>query len=457
MTYIFYDTETTGLNPAFDQILQFAAIVTDDAFDVLEEINLRCRLQPHVLPSPGAMLITKVGPKTIQAAPHSSYEMVASIRAFIEKWSPAVLIGFNSIGYDENMLRQAFYQNLHPTYLTNTNGNSRMDVMLLAHAVAEHRPDAITIPLNAKGKPSFKLVHLVEANGLALDQAHDAQADTRATLALAKHLKDRAPEIWDALYACRSKKLVSEVLAKDDLVLFTDRMFRKSTVLVGLICVSPDNSATHAMFDLSYDPAAFLDVDLTRAQRILKSNPRPIRILKASNLPIVEPYRDGCEVDVDIVTARERMVRIKAHPSFASTIAQALTGQYADREPSQHIEEQIYGNFPGRNDERLMEKFHQTPWLDRYALAQGFEDARYREFAERVIYAERPDCLLAERRTAFDEWCRGRVVAEGDVPWMTITKARAELESLGANDGTVRTDLLNEIEKYLSEYERKAC
>jgi exodeoxyribonuclease-1 len=456
MTYIFYDTETTGLNPAFDQILQFAAIVTDDAFNVLEEVNLRCRLQPHVLPSPGAMLITKVGPKAIQAAPHSSYEMVSSIRSFIEKWSPAVLIGFNSIGYDEKMLRQAFYQNLHPTYLTNTNGNGRMDVMLLAHAVAEHRPDAIIIPLNDKGNPSFKLVHLVEANSLALDQAHDAQADTRATLALAKHLKDRAPEIWDALYACRSRKLVSEFLAREDIVLFTDRAFRKSTILAGFICVAPDNTATHAMFDLSYDPVAFLDIDIEQAQRLLKSNHRPIRILKASNLPIVQPYRDDREADVDIVTARERMARIKAHPSFAGTIAQTLAGQYADQEPSQHIEEQIYGGFPSRNDERLMEKFHQAPWPDRYGLAQGFEDARYREFAERIVYAERPDNLPAERRAALDEWCRARLIAEGDVPWLTIGKARAELESLRAKEGAVHPDLLNEIENHLSKRALKA-
>jgi exodeoxyribonuclease-1 len=78
VTFIFYDTETTGLETAFDQILQFAAIVTDDAFNVLEEINLRCRLLPYVLASPGAMFVTKVGPKTIQSAPLSSYEMVTA-------------------------------------------------------------------------------------------------------------------------------------------------------------------------------------------------------------------------------------------------------------------------------------------------------------------------------------------------------------------------------------------
>ena len=63
MTLIFYDTETTGLNSAFDQITQFAAIVTDDDYNVLEELDLRCRLKPHVIASPGAMRVTKSDPR----------------------------------------------------------------------------------------------------------------------------------------------------------------------------------------------------------------------------------------------------------------------------------------------------------------------------------------------------------------------------------------------------------
>jgi len=106
MTLVFYDTETTGLNAAFDQITQFAAIVTDDQFNVLEELDLRCRLRPHQIASPGAIRVTKVGPKAIQRAPLSAYEMACQIRRFIERWSPAVLVGFNSISFDESMLRQ---------------------------------------------------------------------------------------------------------------------------------------------------------------------------------------------------------------------------------------------------------------------------------------------------------------------------------------------------------------
>ena len=32
-TYLFYDLETTGLNPVFDQPIQFAAVRTDDEID----------------------------------------------------------------------------------------------------------------------------------------------------------------------------------------------------------------------------------------------------------------------------------------------------------------------------------------------------------------------------------------------------------------------------------------
>lgn len=450
MTLIFYDTETTGLKPAFDQITQFAAIVTDDDFNVLEEVNLRCRLQPYVLASPGAMFVTKVGPKAIQSAPLSCYEMVCSIRAFIQKWSPAVLIGFNSISYDENMLRQAFYQHLHPTYLTNTNGNSRMDVLLLAHAVAAHRPDAITVPINDKGKPTFKLGLLAAANGLALDNAHDAHADTRATLALAKYLKERAPETWDDLFASRSKVLVTQRLAKEEIVLFTDRMFGKPTIAAGLICVSPDNPAAHAMFDLAYDPARYLDVDVERARILLKSNPRPIRILKANNLPIVRSFHAAADVGVDMDTARERMDRIRKHSTFASVIARALAGQYADQVPSPHIEEQIYSGFPSRADSALMEKFHKVPWAERYALSRSFTDERYQHFAERLIYAECPEGLPAERKAALDEWRHRRVSASDDVPWLTITKAKLEIDGIVAKAQDSHRGLVDEIVKFYS-------
>ena len=52
MNFVFYDTETTGTDTTFDQILQFAAILTDADFNELDRFEIRCRLMSHIIPAP---------------------------------------------------------------------------------------------------------------------------------------------------------------------------------------------------------------------------------------------------------------------------------------------------------------------------------------------------------------------------------------------------------------------
>lgn len=68
MAFVFYDLETSGISPAFDQPLQFAAIRTDDSFVEIERVNLRCRIAPHIIPSPQALIVADlphIGPSVI--------------------------------------------------------------------------------------------------------------------------------------------------------------------------------------------------------------------------------------------------------------------------------------------------------------------------------------------------------------------------------------------------------
>jgi exodeoxyribonuclease I len=449
MTFIFYDTETTGLNSAFDQITQFAAIVTDDGFNVLKEINLRCRLKPHVIASPGAMRVTKVGPKAIQSAPLSCYEIACQIRRFIERHSPAILIGFNSISFDESMLRQLFFQTLQPTYLTNTSGNSRFDVLRLAHAVAHHKPEAIAVPTAENGNASFKLTQLMSANGLAMGKAHDAMADTRATLDLAKFLKNGAPEVWDDLFACRSRHTVAAMLNDHPLFLLTDRAFKKHTILAGAISSHPQNPAMIAVFDLEYDPEIYLEADQEGVERLLKASPRPIRVVRTNNLPIITPYR-GQEIGVDFGLANRRLDRIRQHSGFAAKVTAAMAVQDGAFEDSAHVEQSIYGGFPSKSDSGLMETFHKAPWHRRYEIAQQFSDSRYQEFAERIIYSEAPDGLPLGRRTALESWHHDRHTTELEVPWLTVKKAQNELTYFKGAMAADEATLLAEIEEYLN-------
>tara|TARA_R110002110_G_scaffold411122_2_gene635154 strand:- start:1241 stop:2599 length:1359 start_codon:yes stop_codon:yes gene_type:complete len=438
MTYIFYDTETTGLNSAFDQILQFAAIVTDDDFSIVEEVNLRGRRRPFILPSPGALMVTGITPADFENAPLSHYELVTEIRTLIDHYSPAVLVGFNSIRFDEGMLRQAFYQTLHPTYLTQLNGNSRMDVMRLAHAVAEHNAEAITVPLNDKGRASFKLGDLSQANDIRLLNAHDALADTRATLELARVLRDRAPDVWDMLFAARTKQSAQQTLENNTIVVATDQAFGTKTIVATPFATNPDNDGEVALFDLAHDPTPYLDIDEQEAAKALTRSPRIARIIKANQLPILRPAKATDLLSIGKALALERAKTVKGHKRLSETFAAALANRFEEREPSQHVEELIFEGFPTFADQKLMDQFHRAPWEQRLEIVEQLEDERFTELGTRVIYEERPDLLPEDVVDRFETHTRQRFAAFGETAWTTLRQAERELNSIDAGSSNQR-------------------
>lgn len=454
MTFIFYDTETTGLTAGFDQILQYAAIVTDDDLNPIEEINLRCRFLPHIVPSPGALVITGVRPSDVAGANMSHYEMIREIRAVIERHNPAIIVGYNSIGYDEGMLRQAFYQTLNPTYLTNTGGNTRMDIMKVAHAASEYAPGVLEVPLNAKGRPSFKLQLLAPANGLMHEDAHEAMSDTLATLELARLVRDRAPAVWDAMTQTRSKQSTQEFLEDTEIFCFTDMMFGQRSILATKIAANPDYLSEVAVFDLSHDPAPYLDAPAKDVGSLLRTSPRPIRIVKANQSPILTPHDlSHAKVaghDQTLDELREKARAVREHPTFAANVASAVANRYLPRDAPEHVEQRIYEGFPSRADERRMTTFHDQPWEERMETVLQLEDDRLRELGERLIYIENPDVLPDEIRQRHDAWRHDRFHADGDVPWVTIGSAIEELAELRSSGDGQNGSLFFDIEMHLS-------
>ena len=62
------------------------------------------------------------------------------------------------------------------------------------------------------GNPSFRLEDLVAANGISHESAHDALSDVRATIGLARLLRDRQPRLYHWLYQLRNKHKASAQL-----------------------------------------------------------------------------------------------------------------------------------------------------------------------------------------------------------------------------------------------------
>jgi hypothetical protein len=71
----------------------------------------------------------------------------------------------NSLEFDERLLRQTFYQNLKPVYLTNTNRNTRADALRLVQAATVYVPDSIIVPVIGEGRQTRRLDAIARANG----------------------------------------------------------------------------------------------------------------------------------------------------------------------------------------------------------------------------------------------------------------------------------------------------
>lgn len=135
------------------------------------------------MPSPDALLVTGVTPAMLEDLPLSHLEMMAQIARIIVDCKPAMLIGYNTIRFDDEVLRQSFYQTLLPPYLAAMTGHGGPDVLTMLRAVVMLEPSAVAIPRDDAGKPIFKLDDVCRANSITLseDDAHDALADVRAT------------------------------------------------------------------------------------------------------------------------------------------------------------------------------------------------------------------------------------------------------------------------------------
>ena len=100
-SFIIYDLETTGLEPAWNVPLQAALIHTDEELRPLSELSLRCALPAHIVPSPGALLATGIRPEQLEQAPMSSLDMLGQIARAIRSWAPATVLGYNTLHYCE--------------------------------------------------------------------------------------------------------------------------------------------------------------------------------------------------------------------------------------------------------------------------------------------------------------------------------------------------------------------
>ena len=360
-------------------------------------------------------------------------------------WCPATFLGFNSIRFDEEFLRQAFYQCLHPVFLTNTSGNARADVLNLMRAAATLHPLVIRRGVESDGRPSYRLGSLAAANGIAAGRAHDAAEDVNAMLALCRIVRAGAPDLWSTFLRFSSKAAVVDLVRDEEAFAYFD-FFGSPHVMHFLtrVGVSPNDANAHYCLDLTCDIDALRKLDDAALSERMKQEPRPIRRLKANGSPLLYPLWD---IDPEHFgeTSEDELTRtassVRADQEFMLALTRAATSFEPIYAASEHVELQIYGgNFFSDSDLELCRQFHGLPWERRPEIAGRFADQRLKRLARRLIYFESPHLIDdAERRIIADDIAARRRGAgnHASAPWTTIAQALSELETI---DGDVSAE-----------------
>ena len=212
-SFYWYDLETSGTEPRWDRIMQFAGMRTDrDLKPLGDQFVTYVHLPDDVLPDPEAALVTGITPQRTRQDGISEWRALNQINALFSAPGTCVA-GYNNLRFDDEFIRHGLYRNLMDPYAREwKNGNSRWDLMDLVRAAGALRPEGIEWPTDDEGLPTYRLSAIAAANGLPHDQAHDALSDVQATVAVARLLRRSQPRLFDYFLGMRFKGEPSKLL-----------------------------------------------------------------------------------------------------------------------------------------------------------------------------------------------------------------------------------------------------
>ncbi|MFI0474289.1 exodeoxyribonuclease I [Halomonas sp. HMF6819] len=437
-SFLWHDYETFGADPRRDRPAQFAALRTDADFNEIgEPVEIYCKPSDDALPHPAACLITGITPQKAQRHGLAEAEFAGRIQALMSEPGTCV-VGYNSLRFDDEVSRHLFYRNFLDPYAREwQNGNSRWDLIDVVRAFYALRPAGIEWPKREDGAPSFKLEDLTAANGIEHAGAHDALADVRATIALARLLKVQNPRLFDYLLGLRGKRAVAAQLdvASAKPVLHISRRYpasRACSALVMPLAKHPTNPNGVIAFDLSADPSALVSLTVEQIrERVFVSHQDlaegesriPLKVIHINRCPVVFPatalkdvegpkkgeYGDiqaRLGIDVDQCRAHWKTLRDQG-----TVIAEKVVGVFSAgfEEGPQDPDLMLYsGSFFSGADRQQMERVRETPAWDLVGARFAFQDPRLEEMLFRFRARSYPETLEGEEREQWEafRWAR---------------------------------------------------
>lgn len=355
-----YDVESTGLSRQFDQMVQFAGIAVDTDLNFIkgDQLLLDVKLRPDVVPGPYAFAITGISLDHLEKNGIPEFEAASHIQQWFKRKN-TMMTGFNTQGYDDEMVRNMFYRNQLEVYDHEwKDGNCRSDAMLAVMMAFALRPEIMNWPTKADGSYSLKLEELVKENGIEHTHAHDARSDVYATIELMRLIKRKDEKMWNYFLSLSDKAKALEMMQQRKPLVMVDygipRSLGHMSMVLPIIADLNNTKKMHCI-DLRYDPTELLTLPpeeirrrvFTKAAELGEGESlQGVRSLTSNQCPLIATpgvlkgrgdlmERSG----LDMAACMKHAEMIANDPSFRARLQQAMVSNFP---PAEDIYQTIY-------------------------------------------------------------------------------------------------------------------
>lgn len=427
-TFFFYDLETTGLNPRYDRIMQFAGQRTDTNLEPIGgPVNILVKLTEDILPNPSAIAVTGITPQQTLRDGLSEAEVAQFLqnKVFIPG---TIAIGYNNIRFDDEFMRSFFWRNFYDPYEWQwSEGRSRWDLLDVVRSVRALRPEGIKWPFiekNGEKVEANTLELLTRDNKLEHDKAHDALSDVRGLIGVTKLLKNKQPKIFEYLFQNRGKKEVQTLVNLEDpqpFVYTSGRYAMEHGKTTVAFPVAPGkNPGTILVYDLTQDIAGYKDwtendfreATQPRFKQKDPDNPRnlPVKELNYGRCPSVAPIGTLNEdaqkrLSISLVEVQENLEKLRANQGVLDKITQ-IWREKPDYQSSDDVEGRLYDSFTPDADKPRVKKIPELSGEELADFQPEFTDERLPELLFRYKARNFPGSLSENEQKKWFEFRR---------------------------------------------------
>ena len=458
-----YDLETTGTDSVLDRPLQFAGIRTDLSLDeIAKPVNILGYPGRDVVPQPRAMLVTGIKMSDVIANGLNEKSFCEQVLKELEIANTCTA-GFNNIRFDDEFVRQMLYRNFRDPYAREwRNGNSRWDVIDLFRAAYALRPTGFEWPEKQPGIPSFRLEDLALANGIEHRNAHDALADVRATISIAKRLKQAQPRLYEFAWRLREKKAVIQQLYPlgKQPVIHISSMYpaaKGCAAVVLPLCQHPSNSNAIICVDLSQSIDRLLYEDASGLARLIFANKDGLKegeerlalqSIYINRSPIVAPLKtlgepEAERLGISMSLCLRHFESLRGRAGLIEKVQEAFDSY--DFEENDDPDFQLYsGDFFSDADRASMQEVTAADPLELPRFSGSFQDDRLDEMLLRYRGRNWPDSLSADEAKFWQKYCAER--------WQVDNRRQSvgkELSELISNEKGEKLPVLEDLRDYL--------